>query len=261
MIPEVAAAAVIDECRAELSRHGSTIVRETVGAAASIPEWQRYPEGEVYDASSHAQYFYHRHPTGDRQQREHGHFHLFLRADGMPTGATPLLLPEVAVANVSVAPQAAPLKHGERDEVCHLAAIAIDAGGEPVRLFTTNRWVTGETWYRAEDAIAMLDRFALATEHPSAVLNRWIVAMLRLFRPHIAKLLRDRDNEVMVWRRRRRAHVFDDRRLEITSSLDIDLDARLAAVAAGGAEPEALRRTGSRLPRMAEGWIEDGSAP
>ena len=41
-------------------------------------------------------------------------------------------------------------------------------------------------------------------EPVSASLNRWIVAMLALFRPQIAALLRMRDEDVMAWRRRRR---------------------------------------------------------
>jgi hypothetical protein len=251
------AAAIIGECRAELAARGSSIVREATGSAGPIVDWRHYPEGEVYDPATHAQYFYHRHPDGDRAPGEHGHFHLFLRADGIPRGITPLLLPEIAVANVAVPPQAAPLKHGGRDEVCHLAAIAVDERGAPVRLFTSNRWVTGETWYRAEDVIRLLDMFAVSAG-PSAVLNRWVVAMLRLYRPQLRELIENRDKSIMAWRRRRRSHVFDDRRLEITSSVDIDLDARLAEAARSAVEP--TRRRTSRLPRMAEGWVEDGSA-
>jgi len=45
-------------------------------------------------------------------------------------------------------------------------------------------------------------------------------------------------------------------RLEVTSSLDIDLDARLAAVEHGGGASAATTGAGRapRLPRMAEGW-------
>jgi Domain of unknown function (DUF6969) len=259
--PEAMAAAVIDKCRAELAQRGSNVVREAIAPAATIAAWRHYPEGEVYDPASHAQYFYHRHSAGRQAQGEHGHFHLFLRAEGIPPGITPLLLPEIAVANVVVAPQAPPLKRGVRDEVCHLAAIAVDPRGEPTRLFTTNRWVTGETWYRAEDVIRLLDHFTIAAERPPIVLNRWLIAMVRLFRPQLAGLLQARDETVMAWRRRRRVHVFDDTRLEITSSLDIDLDAHLAAVRERSAEPGgAGRRRAPRLPRMAEGWVEEGGA-
>jgi hypothetical protein len=131
------------------------------------------------------------------------------------------------------------------------------AGGEPVRLFTTNRWVTGETWYRAEDVTRMLDRFQVSDEEPGRLLNRWVTAIVELFQPEIAVLLRQRDKAVTEWRWRRRTNVFEDPRLEITSSFVIDLDARLGAAEDRGVEP-ALTTTGARAgyrpPRLAEGW-------
>lgn len=253
-----AAAAVIRSCRQELAARGTDLVAETTTGAAAISEWQHYPDEEVYDPKSHAQFFFHAHAANGRPAREHGHFHTFLRADGMPVGVTPLLLPEIAVADVpSLPPQAPPLKRGMRDEVSHLIAIAVDVRGEPIRLFTTNRWVTGETWYRADDVVGMLDRFTVAETEPSEVLNRWISAMVRLFRPQIAALLRARDDTVMGWRRRRRTHVFEDPRLEVTSSLDIELDAQFAFLDNVRSEPAAsiLHRMPG-LPPMAEGWGE-----
>jgi hypothetical protein len=255
----IAAAAIVGECRRDLAARNTDVVGEVIGSSA-ICAWRHYPEGEVFDATSHAQYFFHAHAPDSRPPAERGHFHTFLRAEGMPSGVAPLLLPELAVADVAAPPpQAAPLKRGERDEVSHLIAIAVDVRGEPMRLFTTNRWVTGETWYRAEDVTRMLDRFVIAEREPSTVLNRWIGAMIHLFRPQIAALLQARDETVMAWRRRRRTHVFEDPRLEITSSLDIQLDTQLALVdrARDISDDDAFRRA-SPLP-MAEGW-EEGHA-
>jgi hypothetical protein len=250
-----AAAAIIRECRDELAARGSSVVREVLGTSATVDDWRHYPAGDGYDAVSHAQYFYHRHHADEAG--EHGHFHLFLRAEGMPEGTLPLLLPEAAIANLPTPPQAAPAKRGARDEVSHLIAIAVDRDGEPVRLFTTNRWVTGETWYRADDVIRMLDRFALDAAEPAHPVNAWLVAMVRLYQPEIAMLLRERDRTVMDPRRqRRRIDVFEDPRVEVTSSLAIDLESRLAAADRLGADHLSARRapTPSRLPPMAEGW-------
>jgi hypothetical protein len=175
----------------------------------------------------------------------------------MPDGTLPLLLPEAAIANLPTPPQAAPAKRGARDEVSHLIAIAVDHDGEPVRLFTTNRWVTGETWYRADDVIRMLDRFALDTAEPAGPVNAWLAAMVRLYQPEIAMLLRERDRTVMDPRRqRRRVDVFEDPRLEVTSSLAIDLESRLAAADRLSTDHLSARRAPapSRLPPMAEGW-------
>jgi len=253
-----AAAAIIRDCRRDLAARNADLVGEVMGSS-KVCAWRHYPDGEVFDATTHAQYFFHRHAQDGRSPSERGHFHTFLRAEGMPSGVVPLLLPELAVADVAaLPPQAAPLKRGERDEVSHLIAIAMDLRGEPIRLFTTNRWVTGETWYRAEDVARMLNRFAIAEREPSAVLNRWIGAMIQLFRPQIAALLQARDETVMAWRRRRRTYVFEDPRLEITSSLDIQLDTQLALVdrARDRSDEGGIRRV-SALPPMAEGWEED----
>jgi hypothetical protein len=252
----VAAALVISNCQRELAARQRNIVIEVMAGEAAISEWRHYPDGEAYDPQSHAQYFYHAHPG--RPPREHGHFHTFLRSEGMPAGVAPLLLPEMAVAAAPVlTPQAPPLKRGSREEVSHLVAIAVDARGEPIRLFTTNRWVTGETWYRADDVIRMLERFAVNEPEPSETLNRWVGAMLRLFRPQIAALLRARDDTIVTWRRRRRTQVFEDPALEVTSSLDISLDAQFASLDRARSQ---LARSGHRaraLPAMAEGWAED----
>jgi hypothetical protein len=255
-----AAAAAIRECRRALAARGSDILHETIGGRA-VGEWRHYPAGDAYDPLSHAQFFYHRHLIADRafaeEPPEHGHFHLFLRAEGMPAGTIPLLLPEAAIANLPTPTLAAPMKRGKSDEVSHLVAIAVDGAGEPTRLFTTNRWVTGETWYRAEDVIRMLDRFALDAAEPASLVNRWLAALVRLYQPEIAMLLRKRDEVVMdPRRRRRRVDVFEDPKLEVTSSLAVDLEARLAAVERAGGERAPTRPAPAppRLPPMAEGW-------
>jgi uncharacterized protein DUF6969 len=256
---EIEAAAILRDCRHALAVRGSTVAAEVTGAAAAA-EWRHYPDGEVYDPDTHSQYFFHRHPepagTGFASAAEPGHFHLFLRGDGMPAGVTPLLLPEIAIANAPLPPQSAPARRGDRDEVCHLVAVALDRRGEPVRLFTTNRWVTGETWYSADDMVAMLGRFRVQGDRPSALVNHWLGALVRLFERDIAELLRARDKAVRERRWRWRSNVLEDPRLEIASSLDIDLDARLAALAQAsgdGSAPIAAKRA-PLLPRMAEGW-------
>jgi hypothetical protein len=72
--------------------------------------------------------------------------------------------------------------------------------------------------------------------------------------------LQAHEETVMAWRWRRRTHVFEDPRLEITSSLDIQLDTQLALVdrARDRSEDGAFRGVPA-LPPMAEGW-EEGHA-
>jgi hypothetical protein len=225
------------ECRRVLAQSGDTMLGELLHGSGVIVAWKHYPEGDVYDPLSHAQYFYHAHPPGQRSLSEHGHFHTFLRPRGMAPGTRPLIMPELAIADAPSAPAAPPMPQpnqgADNDELSHLVAIAMSEAGEPVRLFTTNRWVTGETWYAAADVAAMLDRFVVDLARPSWPLNRWLTAMFGLFRPQMVALVHARDAAVMSFRRRRRGkvHVFEDRRLEVPSAVEIDIDDQIRRVA------------------------------
>jgi hypothetical protein len=229
----------LQDCERVLRKTGDTVIAEALRGAGVFYQWNHYPEGDVYDPESNAQYFYHAHPPEQRGADEHGHFHTFLRPRGMPPGTLPLMLPELAIANAPAAPAdhllapvAQPNQGGNNDKLSHLVAIALSPDGTPVRLFTTNRWVTGETWYAAQDVCAMLDCFAVDLARPSWPLNRWITAMFRLFKPEMEGLVRERDAAIMNWRRRHRGkiHVFEDRRLEVTSSVEINVDQQIARI-------------------------------
>lgn len=252
-------AAVFRDCGKAFAVRDSNPLREATGGSDEIADWRHYPAGEAYDPHSQIQYFFHRHGPAaveaTRQPTEAGHFHVFLRGDGIPAGIAPLLLPDAAVANAPRPPQSAPLKRGARDEVCHIVAVAIDRRGAPIRLFTTNRWVTGETWYRGEDVVRLLGRVRFGHARPPALLDRWIEALVRLFQPEIVALLRRRDKAIVDWRWRwPRSNVFEDQRLEIVSSCEIDVAARLAALETQAIPPATAVRGGARLPSMAEGW-------
>lgn len=212
------AAAEVVDCMRVLAKSGSNLVAEVLAGREFI-EFEHYPPNDVFDRDSHAQYYFHAHPPERGVWNDYGHFHLFLRSAGMPEGMTPMPLP----AEFAPPPRA--------DALSHLIAISMDRMGRPVRLFTTNRWVTAESWYVASDVIAMLDRFVVDLSRPSWPLNRWMTAMVVLYRPHIEKLIAERDRTVAAWRA---AHpgtdVFEDRGLEVTSGLDIDIDERLAEI-------------------------------
>jgi hypothetical protein len=224
-----------------VAKSGDTILGQLL-TEAGVTDWTHYPPGDVYDAATHSQYFYHRHAaaarSGDRH-REHGHFHTFMRPRGMPAGVRPLVMPELAIADAPSQPMDPPSpparqpnQGDDNDKFSHIVAISLDETGTPDRLFTPNRWVTGETWYAATDVIAMLERFSIELARPGWPVNRWLCALLRLYQPDIAELLAHRDTAVMSWRRRRRGkvHVFEDTRLEILSSVAIDPADRLRRV-------------------------------
>ncbi len=194
------------------------VVGEVLRGQGTFYEWNHYPPGDVFDRNSGSQYFYHAHPT-DLRGGEHGHFHTFLRRAGMPAGVKP-----VTYNGSAEWPQ------GD-DALSHLIGVSMDPEGYPISLFTTNRWVTGETWYAAEDVRAMLPRFVIDQARPSWPVNRWISAMIRLFRPEIETLIRQRDETIRSWQQEHaNVDVYEDRNLEITSQLPINVESHLDAL-------------------------------
>jgi Domain of unknown function (DUF6969) len=102
----------------------------------------------------------------------------------------------------------------------------------------------------------MLERFRVRGPRPLALLNRWLGAVVTLFQPEIAELLKGRDQAIVEQRWRWRGNVLEDPRLEITSSREIDLETRLAGIDERARAPMAASGPArpSRLPRMADGW-------
>lgn len=228
------AAREVRTCQRVLAKTGDTVVGELLRGQGTIYEWQHYPPGDVYDSEYHAQYYYHCHPEGERPDGEHGHFHTFLRPLGMPPGMRPAELVDFQEPE------------GDNDALSHLIGIAMDVAGQPARLFTTNRWVTGETWYAADDVIRMLDGFIVDHARPSWPANRWITALIRLFRPQIHQLLCARDETVEQWAARHPdRYVYEDRDLEVTSQILISVEEQIATVEAA---MRGTRRRSSILP-------------
>jgi hypothetical protein len=220
-----------------LRREGGSLFTALGGGTPEFRPGEHFPPGEVWDAETHAQYFYHAHPEGQRAGGEHGHFHLFLGQRGMPAGMTPLVLPEMGlpppVQRTELGDPGTHRSPRDRGVFCHLIGLSIDAHGRPIALFTTNRWVTGETWYRAEDVVHLIDRFDFAVA-TATLLDRWLAAVLRVLKPAIVDLVLARDVAIMDWRRRRsrQHHVFDDRRLEIVSQAPVNFAAELETLLA-----------------------------
>lgn len=210
----------IQECYRVLRKSASNVVAEVLRGQGDFFEWDHYPQGDVYDMETHSQFYYHAHPI-ELRGGEHGHFHTFLRPKGMPDGVAPAPLADYTPPE------------GDNDALSHLIGISMDRGGYPLRLFTTNRWVTGETWYAAEDVIAMLDRFEMDLAWPSWPTNIWVGSMVVLFRPQIEDLLRQRDEAVARWTAKNPdGNTFEDRELEVTSIARISVEAQIEAVEA-----------------------------
>lgn len=218
MLSRMAAAAeTAVDCIRELHESGSNLVMEALLGSQAFTEWEHYPLDDVHDPKSHAHYYFHAHSPDGRDRPDYAHFHTFMRSRGMPAGIRP--------AGVG---DAASRASAEGEPMSHLVAISMTPSGMPERLFTTNRWVTAETWYRAPDVIAMLDGFVVGVDQPSRILNRWLTAMFVLFRPQIEGLLTERDRVIERWRiLHSEDDVFEDRRLDVTSSIDISLHGQI----------------------------------
>lgn len=213
----MAAAEVVD-CMRVLTKSGSNLVAEVLAGREFI-QFEHYPPNDVLDAESQAQYYFHAHPPERGTWNDYGHFHLFIRGSGITDGVMPATL---------AFPQP---PRESKDNICHLIAISMDRSGRPVRLFTTNRWVTAETWFAASDVIEMLDRFVVDLSWPSWPLNRWLTAMLVLYRPQIEKLIEERDRAVDAHQvAHPHSDTFEDRALEVTSGIDINLEDRLTEI-------------------------------
>jgi hypothetical protein len=215
-----AAADDLAEISRVLGRTNDNVVGEILRHQGTFFEWNHYPKGDVYDRQTHSQFFYHAHPGGTRDV-EHGHFHTFVRAKGMPAHIKP-----------------ARRKHtgcwpSGDEALSHIIGISMEPHGQPIGLFSTNRWVTGETWYQAEDVCELIDLFEIDHAQPSWPTNRWVTAMLRLFWPQVMTLIQVRDQTVAAWQRKNPgADVLEDRRLEITSQVDISIELQGRAVRA-----------------------------
>ncbi len=210
------AAQVVGETMRVLQKSGSNTVGEILREADEFTAWEHIPAEDVYDPDSASQYYYHAHEksaTGDGiHDDEHGHFHTFIRGPGMKYGAEPAPLPDFIM----------PADKGELNT--HIIGIGMDNMGVPIRLFTVNRWVTGETWYKAEDVIKQLDTFEIDLSVPSWPLNLWLSNIVQLYRPQIEKLIQERDEVVTAWQAEHPdVNAYEDRALEVTSYLNINL--------------------------------------
>ena len=216
LLKMASAGKAVNENQRLLDKASANIVGQCLAHQGTFYELDHYPSGDVYDSETHSQYYYHSHrPEGG----EHGHFHTFLRAKGMPKNLKPIDYDGEAT-----------IPTGD-DALAHLIAIAMNQPGQPISLFSVNRWVTDESWYSAQDTIAMLDLFKMDHTFPCLAVNQWITALLILFRPQIEALLIERDKTLKNWAALHLGtDIYEDRNLELTSFLPINIADQIKAI-------------------------------
>lgn len=213
------AAAIILQSESDLAEDGKSVVGEMLRDQGEFRIWESYPKGDVFDDANHSHYFYHAHDPREMAEGENGHFHLFVRPFGLDPALAPMPLP-------GAEPPADP-----QDRFIHIGGISVDAHSRPLRVFTTNVWVTNETFFKADDIIPLLDRFQIDVAQPDPRTSAWVTAMVRLYRPEFEAMLRRRDEVLQDWMSRYSDQdVAQDRRLQITSEVAVDLPGQIARI-------------------------------
>ncbi len=179
----------------DFAQRGLTIPQVLMGQDRIFREWQHYPSHDLVDVATGYEVYYHAHKVDEMSDMEHGHFHLFKRS---PTQA---------------------------DQFMHLIAIALDQKGLPVRLFTTNQWVTGETMGSAESLRDALTHFKIEAGNSLDTLASWIQSLITLYRDEIEQLIEERDRRLnqLASQAKSIASVLNDQSIHVLSQRQIHL--------------------------------------
>ncbi len=180
--------------------------------------WKHYPEKDARDKNCKSRWYYHVHAPGSRDEDEHGHFHLFLHRTQLPEGLEPKVWP--------------PQGEDARAHVTHLIGLSINTLGIPRAWFTVNRFVTNEFLFPAETMIEHLPDFCVDNTKEDDCVNRFVTAMVALYRDEIAELLRERDAKQaeLVAEHGEEAAYEKASGVEVLSQIPIDLDAKLSSL-------------------------------
>lgn len=204
------ASQVLEAQQQMMTSKGKNILHYTLNKKRRHERMSHYPKGDRIDHSTGSQYFYHCHRE-NFESTEHGHFHCFLRYKHIPKKIKPT-----------------PLADWDKyidNPMTHLVAIGINQLGQPIRLFTVNRWVTSEVWYDAEHISRFLKQYKITLEDPYwCFLDQWVEGMLHLFAPQIAWLHQMRDKKIRDHQLNQKVeNPYMDYELEELSEIPIDL--------------------------------------
>lgn len=175
-------------CETILAKTSSSVLLKILPSKDLIT-FKHYPEKDVYDPVSGAQWYYHCHDNSE-EEGEHGHFHCFVRPDGRDSAP------------------------------CHLIAVGVDSRGKPTRLFTVNQWVVGGPWFDADTTNSFLDRFNVELAEPDFLVNRWLTAMITRYEKEIIQLNVERDR-YLTSLQDDLAVIHEDRNINILTVLEL----------------------------------------
>jgi len=187
------AAQALFACVQRMADQSTNAVLLVLGENREVTEGQRYPQPALSFADGHWRAYYHSHALATALASEHGHFHIFTGGD-----------------------QRGP------DQWSHVAGLAMDLEGQPLRWFVTNRWVTAGSWGRRDALRAGLE--CLQPAAGNSLVTQWLTAMLCLYAADIDELLRARDDRLQcAMQNRSMDQVLADRSLYELAETRIDL--------------------------------------
>ncbi|MEL6541394.1 MAG: hypothetical protein AAF249_09140 [Pseudomonadota bacterium] len=215
MTPEAAAITVIETITAMAQEQKPLMLRVIPEEGATF--WTHYPKADARSASCKARWYYHVHANGSRDADEHGHFHLFLHRTQLAEGLEPKVWP--------------PQGEEAKAHVTHVIGLSIATNGIPRAWFATNRFVTNEFLYPAHVMIEHLPDFNVDDTKEDDLVNRFVTAMVALYREEIADLLRRRDEmqEQLVADLGDAAYEKESG-VEVLAQIPIDLDAKISSL-------------------------------
>lgn len=178
-------------------QRGSHLGLAALAGARNFIDMAHYPRQDAVDRVAGSRFYYHTHAVLGERLPEHGHFHLF---------------------------------HEGAQGFSHLAALSMDAQGNPRAWLATNQWVTGERWRSAQDWQAVLPSFRMHVRGRLAPVARWLSAMVQLYRQELIHLLTRRDAWLVQQcaTGRTRDDAFQDRRTHVVCSHPVSLGADVA---------------------------------
>ena len=213
---EVEAAAIVIETITQMAQEQKPLMLRVVPQDGAT-FWTHYPKSDARDKFCKSRWYYHVHAPGNRDTDEHGHFHLFLHRTQLPEGLEPKVWP--------------PQGEDARAHVTHLIALSIDTNGIPHSWFTTNRFVTNEFLYPADVMIEHLPDFSVDHTQEDELVNRFVTAMVALYREEIAQLLRERDQRQAELVAEYGVDAYaKESGVEVLGQIAIDLDAKLGSL-------------------------------
>ena len=199
------------ELTGQIAKEGVSLVPRVVPADAPFVQYQHYPQGDCVAPGNKSRWFYHAHKPEEREEGEHGHFHMFLPLD-MFENVEPYYQPPARLPN------------GKKTQgVVHFGALSFGVDGMPISWFTTNYWVTYEYMMPAEAIASRLRDFDMTGAPGAPLVNDWLTAAVQHFHDPVIDIIRKRDAVLKEKKQELGSAVFTDKKVEILSRQPFDL--------------------------------------